>query len=156
MRDAQKRSQWFVVLTATVLCLALFLAVLPIVAAEVEIKPRKLVVGKSGKVELVVNPNQYRGTPRKNALYASWCWDIDPRPPECNERYCDPPFLPDPMCAVPEQDASGNLTFEFPSQKALVDKALGACGSTDFVLMTKYEDGSVYKAQGTVEIDCKR
>ena len=123
-------------------------------AEDVQISPRKLVAGKTAGVELTVNPYSLYPKPRTDILYAWWCWNIDPRPPECEVVYCDSPVPGD--CPAPKKGRSGKLRFEFGSQKELVDKARGACGPTDFMLMAKLADGSVSEAEGTIEIDCGR
>jgi len=124
------------------------------VAADVQISPRELVAGEAGSVELTVNPYSLYPKPRTDILYAWWCWAIDPRPPECEVVHCDSPVPDD--CAVPKKGRNGKLKLGLGSQKELVDKARGACGPTDFILMAKLADGSVSEAEGTVEIDCGR
>jgi len=141
---------------------ALLAVSLPLAAAamrsvvQIKANPSELVAGKSTPVRLAVNPNRLLPKPRSEILYAWWCWDIDPRPRECEMHYCNSPVPDDPICAVPKTGSTGELIFEFADQGRLVDKARGACGSTDFVLMARSRDGSVSKVDGTVRIDCER
>lgn len=130
--------------------------VTPLLAETVKVRPSKLVAGKGTSVELTVDPNRLLPKPRSEILYAWWCWDIDPRPKECERHYCESPIPDDPICALPNQSRPGELTFEFDDQGKLIDEAKGACGATDFILMARLNDGSVSKAEGTVEIDCGR
>lgn len=147
-------------LRRTVVCLlAMTLAsaaAAPLSADQVEVRPSKLVVGKSGGVDLIVDPSRLMPKPRSEILYAWWCWDIDPRPEECELHYCDSPLPDDPICAVPKETRAGKLAIGFESQQEILKQAGGACGPTDFILMARLEDGTVSEAEGTVEIDCGR
>lgn len=126
-----------------------------LLAADIEIAPRTLVVGQKTRIELAVDPNRLWPKPRSEILYAWWCWDIDPRPPECEQHYCDSPVPDDPICALPKKESADRVIFDFDPE-GLVDKARGSCGRTGFVLKAKLADGGVSEAKGSLEIECEK
>lgn len=141
------------IVATTVMSMLCWVAAEPLRGADVQIRPRTIEVGRSGSIQLTVDPNRLWPKPRAEILYAWWCWDIDPRPPECEQHYCNSPLPDDPICNLSKKQRSGKLILEFDNQ-GLVDKARGSCGRTGFVLKARVEGGGISEAKGTAEIDC--
>ena len=139
---------------ATIALLTLcWTAAAPLRAADLRVRPATIVAGEPGTIQLTVDPNRLWPKPRAEILYAWWCWDIDPRPPECEQHYCNSPLPDDPICNLSKKERAGKLVLKFDG-RGVVAKARGACGRTGFVLKARTEGGGISEAKGTTEIDC--
>jgi hypothetical protein len=133
-------------------------AALPAAKAKLEVNPSviKEQLRQAGKIGITMPPIALRPKARSEILYAWWCWDIDPRPPECEILVCDDPIPEHPFCpSETETLEDGSLRLEFAAPGLL--RQLGsACGPVGFSIMARFEDGSRAEAEGEVVVECEK